>query len=564
MPDTSKTNAPPLVSRPSLFLFPFFPSARFAVPPQDETMSSLYVPLVRRKRRRPGGRQLSLSTDLELTDYFNNQYVGEVSIGTPGQKLSVVFDTGSSDLWIPGRGCEECGDHGSFDNSLSSSYREGSSPDEKDGSSYFEVDYGSGEVRGTKGRDVVQLGDLALRDVVFGQVDFEDSEIQSFMMDGIAGLAFAGLASVTKPTLLDHLRRTFPDMRSSFTLYLSTDPARESHLVFGSDDIATVVGPNATWRYTPVLRRDATLKYWTVKIDGLQVGKDDLFCSAGCYAIVDSGTSGIAVPESDYDDLLKKVTSLSSAKKKKKSCKDNTCYYADLSDFPDLYFHLAPDNRFPLRARDYVSCSPWGECVIKFQKSAGSNYWILGDVFLEAYYTQFDYENLRIGIACDGNCAGGGWHGKGGYVSFDSVTWCGQLLFAFSALSVIAIFSYVLFLYLTFLFRKVIELTRLCGGGASSKRSFAWDAASSRSNTSKKQQPLYSYSATTSTTLDNDDQKKNSFLGGNKVLLSNDERDQQQGGDATTTRRGKDNDNNIRPTSSSQEEEEQPPTIITL
>ena len=37
------------------------------------------------------------------------------------------------------------------------------------------------------------------------------------------------------------------------------------------------------------------------------------------------------------------------------------------SDFPDLRFGLAPDNTFPLRASDYVSCSKWGECVVKFQ-----------------------------------------------------------------------------------------------------------------------------------------------------------------------------------------------------
>ena len=44
----------------------------------------------------------------------------------------------------------------------------------------------------------------------------------------------------------------------------------------------------------------------------------------------------------------------------------------------------------------------WGECVFKIQPSYGGGYWILGDVFMEAYYTLFDVENMRVGFACDG------------------------------------------------------------------------------------------------------------------------------------------------------------------
>jgi len=36
--------------------------------------------------------------------------------------MTVVFDTGSSDVWIPGEGCITCGKHIIFDADESSSY----------------------------------------------------------------------------------------------------------------------------------------------------------------------------------------------------------------------------------------------------------------------------------------------------------------------------------------------------------------------------------------------------------------------------------------------------------
>ena len=38
---------------------------------------------------------------MQLENVANAQYIGRVSVGTPGIPLTVVFDTGSSDLWIP-------------------------------------------------------------------------------------------------------------------------------------------------------------------------------------------------------------------------------------------------------------------------------------------------------------------------------------------------------------------------------------------------------------------------------------------------------------------------------
>lgn len=78
-----------------------------------------------------------------LINQLDTSYYGEIQIGSPPQAFKVVFDTGSSDLWVLSNKCQDsaCDTHPiKFDHALSQSYKPTGMP--------FKITYGTGSVSG--------------------------------------------------------------------------------------------------------------------------------------------------------------------------------------------------------------------------------------------------------------------------------------------------------------------------------------------------------------------------------------------------------------------------------
>jgi hypothetical protein len=106
-----------------------------------------------------------------LTNFKNSQYVGTIAIGTPPQKIDVIFDTGSSNFWITSKDCRDpgCLVHKSFNGHASSTY--------KKLGTRVEVEFGSGKVEGVFCKDTVHFGPLTIKNQEFGEILKEEGEI---------------------------------------------------------------------------------------------------------------------------------------------------------------------------------------------------------------------------------------------------------------------------------------------------------------------------------------------------------------------------------------------------
>ncbi|CAB9505081.1 Pepsin A [Seminavis robusta] len=320
-----------------------------------------------------------------IKDYANAQYYGSITLGTPPQSFEVIFDTGSSNLWVPKVGCTHCGNpifgrKHKYDHAASSSYKE----DNGD----FEIMYGSGSVRGFFSLDSVTLADdITISGQRFAEV--QDAGGLGFAyalgkFDGILGLGFTSISIDKTPTVFENaINQNLLD-QPIFSFYLGDNGPGE--LTFGAYDPDKFTGD-----LTYVKLQSAT--YWQIALDQATAGSS--YSSAtNMTAIVDSGTSLIAGPKAEITKLAAAVGA------KPNIMGEYTIDCKTLDQVPDITFKIAGKD-YSIKGKDAV-IQAQGTCLFAFM---GIDFpppgpqWILGDVFMRQYYTVFNYVDQTIGFA---------------------------------------------------------------------------------------------------------------------------------------------------------------------
>uniref|UniRef100_A0A8B9M4F5 cathepsin E n=1 Tax=Accipiter nisus TaxID=211598 RepID=A0A8B9M4F5_9AVES len=301
-----------------------------------------------------------------LINYLDvSTYFGEISIGTPPQNFTVIFDTGSSNLWVPSVYCvsKACAKHTKFQPSQSSTYQAIGTP--------FSIQYGTGSLTGVIGSDQVVVEGLTVSNQQFAESVSEPGK--AFLdaeFDGILGLAYPSLAVDGVTPVFDNMIAQNLVELPMFSVYLSTYGHGE--LLFGGFDPSRFTG---TLNWVPVTQQG----YWQIHI---QLDGTVAFCVNSCQAIVDTGTSLITGPTKDIKELQSYIVTIPA------------CFHVHeaLGFVPSFALLL------PQEYGDSMAFCTSGFQGLDIPPPAGP-LWILGDVFIRQFYSVFDRGNNRVGLA---------------------------------------------------------------------------------------------------------------------------------------------------------------------
>jgi hypothetical protein len=321
---------------------------------------------------------------IPISDYQNAQYYGPIKIG--GQQFQVIFDTGSANVWVPGKSCHflKCWLHPRYDETKSTTFQ-------KDGREY-NVQYGSGPVKGVFAKDTVTVGNIDVKGQLFAEVStvsFGPLNVAFAMgkFDGLMGLGFKSISQYQIPTPFESMIDQKLIDEPVFSFYLQSDASETGELVLGGIDKSHYTGELVDVPLT-------SETYWEVSLDGLKYG-DSAVVSSAQKAIIDSGTSLLAGPP----DAIKAIAAKAGATSL--MGKEYTIDCSKKASLPNLDVTLG-GKAFTLTPEDYV-ISTGGVCLFGFMAidvpPPRGPLWIMGDIFMKKYYCVFDYGNKKMRIA---------------------------------------------------------------------------------------------------------------------------------------------------------------------
>lgn len=303
---------------------------------------------------------------------------GTINVGSPSQKLTVLFDTGSSSFWVPDESCVGTSCQAGitkFDTRLSSTYQSSS----KTGS----IKYVDGSFSNYKiSSDNVTFGGLSWRQNL-------GAAYQSTGKNPLGGII--GIRAPGQP--MDSVDLTQWLWKKGFfpiSFLYDRTTFQSGQITMGQIDKNYIQG-GITW-----IELNSDRSYWNVDFKTISIQGGSQILSSTISAIFDTGSTLSTLPQSVFDAY--------------NSANGNILQYSSTGyTIPcQSAQNLKPlQLTFGSKTIDF----PWNNqiymdgniCYSTFGRADKSNdYIMIGVTFLSNYYVIFDYDKERIGLATSG------------------------------------------------------------------------------------------------------------------------------------------------------------------
>lgn len=343
--------------------------------------------------------------DVPADDQQNDSlYLASVTVGTPPQKVSLDFDTGSADLWLWSTGLPaslqaqgKTSGHAIFDPDKSSTFKVSNQ-------SSWKISYGDGSgASGTVGTDVLTLGGLSIEDQAVELATSLSKQFTTGPGDGLLGLAFGNINTV-KPTAVktpvDNLIAQKDISLAVFTAHLGSwkdapeDDGGISFYTFGYIDPAPLQRAKLQQPYyTPV---DSSAGFWQFPSVSATVNGNPIARGDDNTAIADTGTTLALVS----DDLCKAIYDAIPGARYDKT-NQGWIYPANTPEasLPVVAFAVG-DRTFAVQKEDLGFAEAEGLKTYVYggiQSRGDIPFDIFGDTWLKSVYAIFDMGNKRFG-----------------------------------------------------------------------------------------------------------------------------------------------------------------------
>jgi renin len=251
-----------------------------------------------------------------------------------------------------------------------------------------QISVGTGKAKGLLNMDRVCLDKEETVCAMSGLIEATEMTEEPFNLlpyDGILGLGLTASSLDMRFNLMGNIAETGLLKRNMFAVWIAKeDDGEDSEITFGQPDLDRV-GSNVMW--LPISNTKTGMfqaKLHDYMIDHKKMG---LCGSKGCQVAFDTGTNTIAGPSRIITPLLEQLS----------ISKDCSNYDA----LPVIGFHFG-EYELNLEKSDYVQkegTSCWAKINALDLPPPTGPIMLLGEPFLKRYYTVYDRQALRIGMA---------------------------------------------------------------------------------------------------------------------------------------------------------------------